>query len=181
MGKSVFDIDWNALFIPTVAIGEIFLRGSLVYFMLFLFLRFFLNRETAAIGPADLIVLVLIADASQNAMAANYNSITEGTVLVATIIFWNYTLDWLAFHSPLIARFVRPAPLLLVRNGKMIHRNLRKELITKDELFGQLREQGVDKIEEVKKAYMEGDGHISVIRFEDKEQNGNKNKDKIVF
>jgi uncharacterized membrane protein YcaP (DUF421 family) len=170
MDKFLTNIDWQSVFVPSISLLEIFVRGTLVYLMLFLFLRFFLNRETGAIGIADIIVLVLIADAAQNAMASNYNSITEGTVLVATIIFWNYLLDWLGYRFSIFRRLVRPAPLLLVKDGRMIRQNMKKELITDEELLSQLREQGIENITKVKKAYMEGDGHISVISYDDKHQ-----------
>jgi uncharacterized membrane protein YcaP (DUF421 family) len=70
-------IDWQELFIPTHPILEIILRGTLTYIMLFLILRFFLKRQSGVIGIADLLVIVLIADAAQNAMASEYKSITE--------------------------------------------------------------------------------------------------------
>ena len=168
---TLFQVDWKSVFVPSVSIAEIMLRGTLVYLVLFLFLRF-LRRQSGAIGIADLLVVVLIADAAQNAMGSDYRSVTEGIVLVATIAFWDYLLDWLACRFRWFERFVRPAPLPLVENGKMNRRNMRQELITEDELIGKLREQGVEDISEVKKAYMEGDGHFSVITKQPKENSG---------
>jgi len=146
-----------------VPIIETVLRGSIIYLLLFLFLRF-LRRETGAIGIADLLVVVVIADASQNAMAGEYKSITEGVALIATIAFWDYLLDWLAYRFPRFGRLVHPPPVVLVEDGEMNRRNMRKELLTKDELMSQLREQGVEDLDEVAHAYMEGDGRISVIK-----------------
>jgi len=65
----------------------IFVRGSLTYIMLFVILRFLLKRQSGVIGIADLLVVVLIADAAQNAMAHEYKPITEGALLVLTIVF----------------------------------------------------------------------------------------------
>ena len=73
--------------------AEIILRGTLVYLFLFCFLRF-LRRETGVIGISDLLVVVLIADAAQNTMSSDYKSVTDGAILVATIIGWDYVLDW---------------------------------------------------------------------------------------
>ncbi len=64
-------------------------------------------------------MIALIADAAQNAMSSDYKSITEGIVLVGTIVFWDYALDWLAFRFPRFQRLVRPAPLLLIKDGRM--------------------------------------------------------------
>ena len=165
-------IDWKSVFVPSVHIAEIFLRGTIVYLFLLIVLRI-LRREAGAIGISDLLVVVLIADAAQNAMASEYKSITEGLVLITTIAGWDYFLDWLGYRFPSIRRLIRPAPLLLIEDGRMQRRNMRQEIISEEELMGQLRQQGVESVEEVKKCYLEGDGHISVIT-----RNSNENKKK---
>ncbi len=159
----MFSIDWGEMFVPSEPVAEMVLRGTFVYLLLFLFMRFLLKREAGVIGIADLLVVVLIADASQNAMTSDYKSITDGMILVATIIFWNYIFDWLAHRFPRFERIMRPAPLVLVDGGRMIRRNMRREMITEAELMSQIREQGVEDLSQVKKAFMEGDGRISVI------------------
>jgi uncharacterized membrane protein YcaP (DUF421 family) len=164
-------VDWQKAFVPQLSVAEIFLRGTAVYFLLFAFLRV-LRRESGAIGITDLLVVVLIADAAQNAMAGEYVSVTEGALLVGTIAVWDYTLDWLGYHSRFVARVLRPAPLTLVRDGRIMRRNLRRELITEDELMSQLRQQGVRGAAEVERACLEGDGRISVIRKESGEESG---------
>jgi uncharacterized membrane protein YcaP (DUF421 family) len=156
-------IDWNDVFVPSMSLLEIMLRGTLMYLALFAMLRLVLKRESGAIGVTDLLVIVLVADAAQNALAADYMSITEGIVLVATILFWSWALSWLGFKVPAVRRFVHPEPLELVRNGHLLWNNMEKELITEEELMSKLRQQGVDKIDDVKKAAIEGDGHISVV------------------
>lgn len=157
------DVDWGKIFLPNTPLIEIFVRGSLTYIILFVLLRSILKRVAGTVGMADLLMVVLIADAAQNALADDYTSITDGVILVATIVFWNYALDWLGFRFPRFQRWFRPPPLPLVREGQILHRNMRKELITEDELMSQLREQGVDNVRDVKVAHMEGDGRISVI------------------
>src|SRR5918998_4148430 len=94
------EIDWQELFVPQMPLAGVFLRGTLTYVMLFLILRFLLKRQSGVIGIADLLVIVLIADAAQNAMANEYKSITEGVMLVLTIVFWNFAIDWLGYHVP---------------------------------------------------------------------------------
>ena len=158
-------VDWQKAFVPQLSVAEIFLRGTAVYFLLFAFLRI-LRRESGAIGITDLLVVVLIADAAQNAMAGDYVSITEGALLVGTIAVWDYALDWLGYHSRFVARLLRPAPLTLVKDGRMLRRNMRRELITEEELMSQLRQQGVGDLSEVEQARLEGDGHISVVKRE---------------
>jgi uncharacterized membrane protein YcaP (DUF421 family) len=84
-------------------------------------------------------------------------------ILVSSIAFWDYFLDWLGYRFPSVRRLIRPPPLLLIKDGRMQRRNMREEMITEDELMEKLREHGIERIEEVKKAYLEGDGRISVI------------------
>jgi uncharacterized membrane protein YcaP (DUF421 family) len=154
-----------------VSLAEIVLRGTLVYLLLFFVLRV-LRREAGALGISDLLVVVIIADAAQNAMSSEYKSVTEGAVLIGTIIAWDYSLDWLGYRFPAFGRLLRPAPLPLVKDGKALRRNMRKELISMEELMSQLREGGVEHISEVKKCYLEGDGHISIIKKESGDDGG---------
>jgi uncharacterized membrane protein YcaP (DUF421 family) len=158
-----FTVDWTRVFGLDTPPLEIVLRGSLMYLAIFGLLRLVRRREPGAVGITDLLVIVLIADAAQNAMAADYHSIPDGLLLVATIIFWSYALDWLGYRFPPLQRFIDPPALPLVREGQLLRRNLRRELITEEELMSHLREHGVEDLAEVKAAYIEGDGRISVI------------------
>jgi uncharacterized membrane protein YcaP (DUF421 family) len=162
----LFPVDWGKLFIPSAPLLETVIRGTLMYLALFIIFRLLAKRDAGMVGISDLLVVVLLADAAQNGMAGEYHSITEGIVLVLTIIAWDYLLNWLGFHVPAFQRMVYPKPLPLVKNGQMLWRNMRKELITEEELKSQLREQGVDDLAEVKEAYLEGDGRISVVKRE---------------
>jgi uncharacterized membrane protein YcaP (DUF421 family) len=142
---------------------EIIVRGTIVYLSIFLMLRLVLKRQSSTVSTNDLLVLVLIADAAQNAMAGQYQSIMDGVILVGTIIFWSFFIDWLGYRFKFIARLIEPPPLLLVQNGALLRHNMRKELVTKDELLSQLRQQGIEDIAQVKEAYMEPDGNFSVV------------------
>jgi uncharacterized membrane protein YcaP (DUF421 family) len=152
------------MFVPSVSPFEVILRGSIMYLSLFVMLRLILKRQFGTFGLTDLLLIVLLADAAQNGMSGEYHSICDGLLLVGTLIFWNYVLDYLGHKSKLLERFIYPPPLKLIDNGRMIRRNMRKEFITEAELLSQLREQGVEGAEDVKLAFMEGDGAISVIR-----------------
>lgn len=160
----MFSVDWHALFVPSGSLLELIIRGSCLYWFLFLLLRFVMRRDVGSVGVADVLLLVIIADAAQNAMAGEYRSITEGLVLVSTIIGWNYLFNWAAYHSRAFARFSQPQPLLLIRDGKLLHRNMRREYITERELQAKMREQGIEDFSEVKQAFMEEDGEVSVIK-----------------
>lgn len=161
-----FFINWRAIFVPSISVLELIIRGSLVYLALFSVLRWLPSRQMGTLGITDLLVVVLFAEAAQNAMASNYTSITEGAILVGTVIFWSYLLNWLGYKLPEFQRFINPPPLLLVKNGRIIHRHLERELITEDELMSKLRQQSIEFLDDVKLAYMEADGSISVITYD---------------
>ncbi len=163
MKEHLIGVDWGKVLLPDTPLLEIFVRGSVLYLAIFFLLRVVLKRESGGMGITDLLVIVLIADAAQNAMADDYSSIPDGILLVATIVFWSYALNWLGHRFPRIERFIHPEPLPLIKDGRMLPERMREELVTEEELKSQLRLQGVEDPAEVKAAYMEGDGRISVI------------------
>lgn len=156
--------NWSEMIYPSGTILEVVIRGSVMYLSLFIFMRVILKRQSGSLGMTDLLLITLLADASQNGMAGEYRSLPEGIALVLTIIFWNYALDWMSFHSSAFRKLIEPRPLPLIHNGTMLRHNMKHELITVEELRGQLREQGIDDIRKVARAAIESDGHISVVK-----------------
>jgi len=157
-------VEWDQLFGLSVPPLELVVRGSAMYLFLWLVFRVLIKRRVGAIGMADLLVLVIIADAAQNGMAGTYTSVTDAFIVVSTIVLWNLLFDWLAFHSPAMQRLLEPAPLLVVEHGRILWRNMRMELLSRQELEAKLREHGVRELAEVEKAYVEADGEISIIK-----------------
>jgi len=164
--------DLAQLFALTVSPLELIVRGTAVYWFLYVLFRFVLRRDVGSMAMADVLLVVLIADAAQNAMAGEYKSITDGCVLVATIAFWNYLLDWASYRFVAVRRIVEPPPLLLVDDGRLILPHLRRQLVSVEELRAKMRENGIERWEEVHKAYMEPDGEISVLRRESRKESG---------
>ena len=159
-------MDWGWLLDFKVSAWELILRGTVMYLLLFLVFRVLLRRDVGTVGVADVLFVVLVADASQNAMAGGYTSVAEGAVLVATLVAWNLLFDWVAYRVPWAYRLVEPRPLLLIRRGRVQHKHLRAEMITLAELRGQLRKQGVESFDQVKAAWFESDGEFSVVKLD---------------
>lgn len=139
------------------------IRRTLVYLALFALLRLVMKRESSEVGVTNLRVIVLLADAAQNVMSARYESITDGLILVGTIIGWSYLLDWLSFRNEFFYRLIRPEKLLLVRDVRLMRTNMKEELISESDLMSELRNKGYEHPSEVSKAYIEPNGTISVI------------------
>ena len=160
-------MDWKWLVGFDVSVWELILRGTVMYWLLFLIFRLALRRDVGTVGVADVLFVVLVADASQNAMTGGYASVAEGVVLVGTLVGWNLLFDWVAYRVPWAYRLIEPRPLLLIRRGRLQRKHLRAEMITLAELRAQLRKQGIESFDEVKAAWMESDGEFSVIRAKD--------------
>lgn len=155
-------IDWRGLLMPDTPLLEILIRGSVMYLALLTLLRFVQRRPSSSMSTTDVLVIVLLADAAQNALAGEYSSLPDGILLVGVIVGWSLGLNWLGYHSRLAARILHPPPLDLIRDGVPDERNLRRELITGDELMSALREQGIRDIRDVEEARIEGNGKLSV-------------------
>ena len=83
-----------------------------------------------------------------------------------SLVFCSFMLDFMSFRFPVIQRFTAAPRLCLVRDGKMLRRNMRREFITDQELNAKIRQQGVEDITEVKRMYLEADGEMSLIKQE---------------
>jgi uncharacterized membrane protein YcaP (DUF421 family) len=153
------------LFQFDVSPWELILRGTLIYWCLFLLFRFILRRDAGSIGLADILVIVLIADAAQNGMAGDYKTIADAIVLIGTLAFWNYAIDWLSFRYRWFSRFAEPRAITLIHHGAVIPRNLQSQMLTIEDIESQLRQHGIDDLGIVKHALLEPDGHISVIKY----------------
>ena len=158
----MFEIDWREMLIPSKSVLEIFVRGTMIYLILFVTMRFLPRRTIGGMGPSDLLVVVLIADAVQNAMSDGYESVTEGVVLAFTIFGWAVVIDWLDHKFP-DWNLAEGRPLLLISDGQLIRQNMDRQKITESEVMSQLRQHGLDSPRNVVSAFLEGDGRISVM------------------
>jgi uncharacterized membrane protein YcaP (DUF421 family) len=157
-------MDWGELFGLSVSPWELIVRGSAMYLFLFALFRVVVKRRIGAVGMADILILVIVADAAQNGMAGEYRSITDAFILVGTLIGWNMLIDWLTFRFPALQKLLEPPPLLLIDHGRVLHRHLRIELMSESDLQTKLREHGITDPREVAKAYIEPDGQVTVLK-----------------
>lgn len=161
--SDIFNVDWAEVFAFGLSPLELFVRGTAMYWFLFLIFRFVVRRDVGSVGVADILILVIVADAAQNALSGEYHSVGDGMILVGTLIFWNVLLDRLSYYFPTFAKFIDAPPLPLVLNGRMVRINMRREYITEEELWSKLRQQGVEELAQVKHAHLEPDGKFSVV------------------
>src|ERR1700754_1647002 len=103
---------------------ELLVRGTIMYWGLLLLFRFVLRRDTGSAGISDLLFVVLLGDAAQNGMIGQGDTVPDAMMLIVVLAGWNYLLDLLGYYVPLVARLNDPPPLPLVRNGRIVARNL---------------------------------------------------------
>jgi uncharacterized membrane protein YcaP (DUF421 family) len=162
----LFDVDWRELFVPDKPLLQSVVRGTVIYIVIFFLVRVIPNRQVGGVGMNDLLLIVLIASAATNALAGDYKSITNGVVLIITIIFWSYLFNWAGHRFSAFHRLFHPSPLPLIKDGEVQQDKMDQELITEEELIGKLRRQGITEVGEVKEAHVETDGQISVVKRE---------------
>lgn len=141
----------------------ILLRTTLVYLVILVGLRLSGKREIGQMTVFDLVVLLLISNAVQNAMVGTDTSLTGGILAAVVLLVLNGLIAHLRLHSPLLRRMVEGTPTLLVLHGEMISLHMRKEGIDEESLLAALREHGVTEISAVEMAVLEIDGSISVV------------------
>jgi uncharacterized membrane protein YcaP (DUF421 family) len=145
---------------------HIILSTTGVYLFIILALRLLGKTELAQLSITDLIFVLLISNAVQNAMVGSDTSL-EGGILAASVLFiLNLIFKKLKYKFPSIKKVMEGEPVILIHKGKLLEENCRKNNITKDELLQAIREHGSASIEEVDSLILEADGNISVVSNE---------------
>ena len=148
----------------TMSPAELLVRGTLMYWFLFLVLRFILRRDTGNAGISDILFVVLLGDAAQNGMIGEGETVGDAMVLIAVLVAWNYALDFLGYHVRFFEWLTDPPPICLIRDGRLLRRNMRREHLTDTEIEAKLRGEGIDDVRKVKRMFLESDGSFSVLR-----------------
>lgn len=148
---------------------EICFRSAAVYLAMLVGLRLAGKRHVGQVSPHDMVMLLLIANAVQNAMVGSHpyhqTSLEGGLTAMGTLILLNSLVSRFLLRSERFSRFLAGQPTLLIRNGRVIDEHLAHEGIRREELEAKIREHGFEGPGQVKSAIQECDGSISVIAF----------------
>ena len=151
----MFDLDVNGL--------SIVARTLIVYLALLAGLRLAGKRELGQMTPFDLVVILLIANAVQNAMVGPDTSVTGGLIAAGVLVSANYGVARARERLPWLRRAVEGTPTLLINDGKFVREHLRREGLEEDEVLMAIREHGVSDVKDVRIAVLETDGSISIV------------------
>jgi uncharacterized membrane protein YcaP (DUF421 family) len=142
---------------------DIVARATIGFIFVFLLTRLIGRRELSSLEPFDLILLIVIGDLIQQGVTQNDLSVT-GLVLAAGVFaFWTLSASYMGFRFPRLRPFFEPEPLILVEDGQLIEKNLRKERMTAQEIAAEARIQKIASLDDVQWAVLESGGRISFI------------------
>ena len=167
--------DWATVFMPQYPMLELVVRGILLYFIILFILRLLPRRTTGELGAMDLVLILLLAEVASNALG-DFTSIGDGLIMFLVFMACSYGVNQLTYHVTFMQKLFEHAPVQIIKDGKILLKNMRKELITRDELIANLRENGIEQISEVKKAYVESEGNISFITYEKENEHASPEK-----
>jgi uncharacterized membrane protein YcaP (DUF421 family) len=142
---------------------EFIARGIIVYFFLIVLLRLTGKRQIGQMAPFDLVLLLVLSNALQNAMTGGDNSLMGGMISALTLVATNWVVGLVTYKSKRMEALVEGRPEVLIHNGKLFEKALHHTQITHHELMTALREAGCATVEDVRGALLETDGTISVI------------------
>ncbi len=155
---------------------KIALSSSAVYLFIIVAIRLFGKKELAQLSIIDLVFILLISNAVQNAMVGSDSSLSGGLVAASTLFIINYLFKFLLYRFPKLGNYVQGNEMLLIYKGQLNKANMDKARITHEEILEAVREHGVAEIREVDLAVLEIDGNISIISNEYKHRTIRKRK-----
>lgn len=150
------------MFTLGVPVWERIIRAVLVYAFVVVALRLAGKREIGALNPFDLVVLFFLSNILQNSIIGNDLSISGGIIGAATLMGLNYGVQRFLFGHQRLDRLLEGEATVLIEDGAILHENLKRELVTEDELMVAVHKQGLLELSDVKRAVLETDGNISV-------------------
>ena len=142
---------------------EFILRAVVVYVVVLGMVRLGGKRALGQITPFDVLLIVLLGNAVQNALLGTDTSLSGGLLLAATLILLNYGVGWLTTRNRRMERMIEGEPTVIARDGRLLEGVLRRELISRADFDAALRQQGGLRIEDVQIALLETTGHITII------------------
>ncbi len=138
-------------------------KTSVIYLFLVAGLRLLGKRELGQMNIYDLVLLIVIANAVQNAMVGSDNSLGGGIVAAVTLLVFNRAFAGLMERSPKLEKFMVGEPTLIVNDGQILTDKMKREGVTRDQLLAALREHGMEKVDQARMCVLEIDGTISVV------------------
>ena len=143
---------------------DLVLRAVFVFAFMLLLTRIIGKRELSSLQPFDLILLIVLGDALQQGLTQDDYSLTGAVLVVGTIAVLQVSVSWLSYRFPRTRPVLEGEPVVIVQDGKVIERNLKRERLTLEEVREAARKQQIAHLAEIRFAILETDGEISFIK-----------------
>jgi len=145
---------------------DIFIRATVIFFLLWVITRSTGKRELAEMSAFDLILLVIVGDLVQQGVTQDDRSITGAVIAVTTIAAWVIVFSYLSFRSKRVSEVMSGLPVVVVRDGEPLEHLLAGERLQLDDLAEAARAQGIGDLRDVRVGILEPDGQFSFVLFE---------------
>jgi uncharacterized membrane protein YcaP (DUF421 family) len=143
---------------------DIVLRAIFLYVFIVLVLRVLGRRELSSISPGDLVLLMVLGDTIQQGMTQDDYSLTGAVIAVTTLCAMQFAGSYLSFRWPRARRVLEGDPIVIIEDGKLLEKNVRRERMTPDEIAEQMRLQSIASFDEVQWGIIERNGCMSFIK-----------------
>jgi uncharacterized membrane protein YcaP (DUF421 family) len=142
---------------------DLVIRAAAVFFFIFLITRVVGRRQLSDLEPFDLILLVVLGDLVQQGITQSDNSVTGTFIVISTVALLSVVVSWISFRFPRVRTVTEGEPIVLVQDGQVIERNLRRERITIEDIQAQARQAQIGSVSDLQWAILENDGRISCL------------------
>jgi uncharacterized membrane protein YcaP (DUF421 family) len=163
MGSHALAQTWADMFQLALPVLEKVIRPCIIYIFLIVGLRLAGKRELAQINTFDLVVLLMLSNTVQNAIIGDDNSVTGGIIGATSLLVLNYMVVRFLFRRTRLDRFLEGSPVILIENGRVLHKHLERELISIQELTTVARKQGFRGLDDIQECILETGGSLVFI------------------
>lgn len=159
-------LNGSDIFLPQMSLLEVFVRGTVVYVALLALLRVVPKWQAGPGSVASMLFVVMLGGLAADAIKGNADTVTDLLLMIVVVMLWVVVVDKLSFRFAWFRFLAQDSPTCLIRDGRMLRGNMRRETISVEDLKAQLRHLGIEDIGEVREAWLEPDGSISAVRHE---------------
>ena len=147
----------------TMPLWEIVTRATVAYLALVILVRVIPKRNAGHISPNDMLTLIVVGSLATDAIMGGSSSVSDILLMIGLVLGWGYVFDIVEYRVPFFRTLLRDRQTILIDRGRLVRRNMRRELVTEEELMAVLRKEGITDVSSVRSACLEADGEISVI------------------
>lgn len=158
------DVNWQAIFSSQISLAELVVRTACIFFGCLIIFRFVPRKVLAKIGLGDLLLIAVFAGAVRNGLVGKSDSVTDSLLVMVILVALDWVVEFTGSVFPRIGKLLYPKPIKLVHDGRIIKRGLDHSMISEEQLMTRVRAEGLVDIRQVKAAFIEANGKITIVK-----------------